>query len=683
MSGEDANDANDADNDWAKSHFINLHSPHYNDQSTVFDYSNPKKASTAQLSSSSTSSSSSSNKTRVFRIKPMADNNNKGITTKQKCPDSPSVRREWSESFMSAYPGSNSNSSSSAAAAAVAISSLPGRSERSESLPLSRARAHSLSTQESGPPVIVNTTPLDLLPIGVDPQLRTDPLLLRSISSPPAVFTPASVTAADGKQRQEGWQRRRDSVIRVQTNVRNISAWSVKRVVHWLRSSVELKMYADKFSAHSINGAALINLDQERLSEMGITKKLSQLKLLMRIEEIVESEDAEAHMASSGSSARAPQPQPPAMDGLWSRITNAELTDVQSLGEGCFGWTKRATYTSKETGVTMQVVIKVPKNKPGYGEMQELKTFLAVPRHKCVLELLGLCTDFVDVANDTVVDACCLVTRYIERGSLKEMLAKGFFQELPRSKRIQKTFFAIALHTVQGLIHLHNHGIIHRDLAARNVLVATDMCALLADFGLARHVDTDNMTSYYTLTTDVLLPLRWLSPESLLSNKFSRQSDVWMLGVLLWEVTTNGRVLPYSSCDNALQLATQVVTGKLTLAPPANCPDSIKQLIRECLMIEPRDRPELSDIAHRLQLLHDNAQVDEDEQEEEQSEPDSLLHHDNQQNKVQLAKESVGRAVESGGGGGYELNSYTTAHRDAKMAADVSVDDYDRPVVHD
>jgi len=64
---------------------------------------------------------------------------------------------------------------------------------------------------------------------------------------------------------------------------------------------------------------------------------------------------------------------------------------------------------------------------------------------------------------------------------------------------------------------------IHRDLAARNVLVGEDYIMKIADFGLARDIYKDE---FYLKNTTGLLPIKWMSPESVFDRVYTTSSDV-------------------------------------------------------------------------------------------------------------------------------------------------------------
>ncbi|XP_027132575.1 insulin-like growth factor 1 receptor [Larimichthys crocea] len=120
-----------------------------------------------------------------------------------------------------------------------------------------------------------------------------------------------------------------------------------------------------------------------------------------------------------------------------------------------------------------------------------------------------------------------------------------------------------------GMSYLNANKFVHRDLAARNCMVAEDFTVKIGDFGMTRDIYE---TDYYRKGGKGLLPVRWMSPESLKDGVFTTMSDVWSFGVVLWEIATLAEQ-PYQGMSNE-QVLRFVMEGGL-LDKPDNCPDML------------------------------------------------------------------------------------------------------------
>nr|KAG5704446.1 hypothetical protein BaRGS_024301 [Batillaria attramentaria] len=115
----------------------------------------------------------------------------------------------------------------------------------------------------------------------------------------------------------------------------------------------------------------------------------------------------------------------------------------------------------------------------------------------------------------------------------------------------------------------------------------------ITDFGLAREVEkTTRMSAAGTYA--------WMAPEVIKSSRFSKSSDIWSYGVVLWELLTGET--PYKGID-ALGVAYGVAINKLTLPIPSTCPSMFSKLMSDCWAQESHERPTFLDIIKRLEEI--------------------------------------------------------------------------------
>jgi len=85
-----------------------------------------------------------------------------------------------------------------------------------------------------------------------------------------------------------------------------------------------------------------------------------------------------------------------------------------------------------------------------------------------------------------------------------------------------------------------------------------------------------------------VVPVKWMAPESVQAGKFSHKSDVFSLGILMWECYSLG-MEPFSDLT-AVETAMAVGSGK-RLAQPQQCPDEVYDLLQAMWLFDPAQRP--------------------------------------------------------------------------------------------
>ena len=177
---------------------------------------------------------------------------------------------------------------------------------------------------------------------------------------------------------------------------------------------------------------------------------------------------------------------------------------------------------------------------------------------------------------------------YVRGRTLRELIRLG---ELDDAAAVE-----LAAQILEGLAHAHRRGIVHRDVKPSNVLVedAEELSARVLDFGLAQFDEADTLTA----VGDVPGTLAYISPERLDGTEATERSDVWAVGVILWEALAGSH--PFWGVPLP-DVASTIASG----APPLSArrgdlPRRLLAAVDGALSVDPGKRPPAARLAVEL-----------------------------------------------------------------------------------
>ena len=204
---------------------------------------------------------------------------------------------------------------------------------------------------------------------------------------------------------------------------------------------------------------------------------------------------------------------------------------LEQLGAGGFGVVYRAFQAAVNREVAIKIILPQYANHPDF-----IRNFEAEAQLIARLESARIVPLF-DYWREP--DSAYLVMRYLRGGSLRSSLEKG-----PWS--VEATIRL--LHQVaEALTVAHRYNVIHRDLKPDNILLDEDQNAYLADFGIAKNLEDLNQERE---DDDLVVGSpNYISPEQIQSQRLTPQTDLYSLGIVLYEVLTGSR--PFSGETSA------------------------------------------------------------------------------------------------------------------------------------
>ena len=249
---------------------------------------------------------------------------------------------------------------------------------------------------------------------------------------------------------------------------------------------------------------------------------------------------------------------------------------IRPLGSGGSG----SVWLAHDEQTGMEVALKmVPREGRAAARAEREAEAAARLRHPA-------CLRAYDLGHDT--RHVYIVYEYVPGRTLREAMRAGALDDA--------TAVEAAAQILEGLAHAHSRGVVHRDVKPANVILAEGdgVNVRILDFGLAMMDHADTLTA----SGDVPGTLAYVPPERLVGEEATSASDIWAVGVLLWEALAGVHPFWKSSLLDAAK-AIQEGAPPLATARP-DLPRQLSAAVDRALSLDPADRPTAAELADEL-----------------------------------------------------------------------------------
>ena len=257
------------------------------------------------------------------------------------------------------------------------------------------------------------------------------------------------------------------------------------------------------------------------------------------------------------------------MDKYIGRLLDNRYEILEVIGTGGMA----VVYKARCHRLNRMVAVKILKDD-NLGDEDFRRRFHAESQAVAMLSHPNIVSVY-DVSTSIMADY--IVMELIEGISLKEYMET-------RGTLNWKETLHFGIQIAKALEHAHSRGIVHRDIKPHNIMVLKNGSVKVTDFGIARMMSKGN-----TLTKEALGSVHYISPEQAKGGRVDTRSDIYSLGVVMYEMMT-GRP-PYDG-DSPVSVAIQHINGGAvmpsTLNP--NIPGGLEQIIMKAMALEIDDR---------------------------------------------------------------------------------------------
>ncbi|SCV70506.1 BQ2448_1900 [Microbotryum intermedium] len=265
------------------------------------------------------------------------------------------------------------------------------------------------------------------------------------------------------------------------------------------------------------------------------------------------------------------------MERLKAICTDADPTklyrNLVKIGQGASG----GVYTAYQVGTNLSVAIK-QMNLEKQPKQDLIINEILVMKESAHRNIVNYIDSFL-LKGDLWV-----VMEYMEGGSLTDVVTCNIMSE--------GQIAAVSREVLDGLQHLHEHGVIHRDIKSDNVLLSLQGEIKLTDFGFCAQIQGEHAKR----TTMVGTPY-WMAPEVVTRKEYGPKVDIWSLGIMAIEMVDGEP--PYLNEPQLRALYLIATNGSPTINNPEQLSDVFRDFLKQALEVNTEKRPTAAQL-----LLH-------------------------------------------------------------------------------
>jgi serine/threonine protein kinase len=244
---------------------------------------------------------------------------------------------------------------------------------------------------------------------------------------------------------------------------------------------------------------------------------------------------------------------------------------IKEIGRGSMG----VVYQAHDPNLDLTVALKVLRQDRVVSEAF-VKRFLSEAKALGRLDHPNIIRVYnVDKDNGNIY----IAMEYIDGESLNEIMQQ--------KKLTPEEIIELGTTVADALDYAHQKGIVHRDIKPSNILIRSDGRVKITDFGIA-HVE-DPSASIQTQAGEILGTPAYMSPEQVLSKPVDGRSDIFSLGIVLYELVAGKRPFEGESLAAIFNAITQIETPPVKNINP-DIPEKLSQIIFRCLQKSPEER---------------------------------------------------------------------------------------------